>query len=680
MRRQSFLGLRGVALAACAVLCRLAIASILAAEPIPAGLEASPSFLQDQEILTNDSIIQMVQAHLGTDVIVKQIQSSKCSFTLSTANLVKLKQAGVPDQVISAMQASSHGAAPSSSGSSSAKTAVSLAGGREYTIAEFSRMLPGTLSKAAVAHGLGPHDYEKEEAYIKKTLETCVLDTTNLKSVRPNPNDPAFEICQRNTAAHLTIDGMKDISVAAGNGHNPNSPKALGRGDLLMSTGSTGRWWPGEKYEITLKVFMDWGPAGQGHLPEFRFADVLSGAGIKGVPYVPGSAPLNASAAGAGATPAANASAGQKMPSGAYPVIDPATGQELAAQSYQLALLYLRNSPSVLSDPAVLKAFVQLATCGDGKTLTRMQNEFEGAQISAFYRDNAPAILANVPSTIKVGIQVALDQYNFSSSSFPIIARGLPQMRTGLHQNARSGAMQGLSMDYADFAARNVRVAHCITSMPLDFSLPQINQAPIIYELAFNPVALDRIPMDQATAREYIDQHPGRGASVVLSLEISRDATKFFQESTYPVVVFSSRVTGISIYDSYPNGKEIATIDLSKVTAGGADTSAGPSAGVSGAQLAGGGPNAQSTAGAPAAPTNGSSPDNAALPVPTVHDGVAGKVFTQFLEKCTAGDSKGCEMVGFNLEKGFGVDKDPQAAKAYYAKACSMGRKGDCGR
>ena len=51
-----------------------------------------------------------------------------------------------------------------------------------------------------------------------------------------------------------------------------------------------------------------------------------------------------------------------------------------------------------------------------------------------------------------------------------------------------------------------------------------------------------------------------------------------------------------------------------------------------------------------------------------------------FLNKCSNNDSKGCEMVGFDLEKGWGADKDPEMAKAYYAKACSLGRKGDCGK
>ncbi|WP_157439887.1 hypothetical protein [Terracidiphilus gabretensis] len=373
----------------------------------------------------------------------------------------------------------------------------------------------------------------------------------------------------------------------------------------------------------------------------------------------------------------ANAAERKKMPSGAYPVVDPAAGIELSETDYQLALLYLRTTPTALSDPRMFRSYIELVTCGDHKTATQMQNEFDGAQISAFYRDNVSAILANVPSRIRVGVQIALDQYDFASSSFPIVVHGLPQMLTGLHPDARGGghATQGLSIDYADFAGRTVKITHCPTAIPLDFTLRptnKLNQSTLVYEVAFSPIALDRVKMDQTAAREYIEQHPGRAAYVVLNLEISGDGTKFFQGPNYPVVVFSSRVTGMSIYDSYPMGKEIAKIDLSTATGKAAETgTAGSISGAAGVQ-----PSPVVSAGQ----ANPVSAGSSALPVPVVHDGVAGKVLSKFLEKCSAGDSKGCEMAGYDLENGYGADKDPQAAKAYYAKACSMGRKGDCGK
>ena len=58
------------------------------------------------------SLSIQVQAHLGVDVILEQIRSNACSFSLSTSSLIKLKQAGVPGKVISAMQAKAAFSAP----------------------------------------------------------------------------------------------------------------------------------------------------------------------------------------------------------------------------------------------------------------------------------------------------------------------------------------------------------------------------------------------------------------------------------------------------------------------------------------------------------------------------------------------------------------------------------------
>ena len=58
-----------------------------------------------QEILTNASVAQMVQAHLGVDIIIEQIRSNPGNYALATKDLIHLKQLGVSDRVITAMQA-----------------------------------------------------------------------------------------------------------------------------------------------------------------------------------------------------------------------------------------------------------------------------------------------------------------------------------------------------------------------------------------------------------------------------------------------------------------------------------------------------------------------------------------------------------------------------------------------
>ena len=56
-----------------------------------------------QTALTNDSVVKMVKAQLGDDLIVGTIKSQLCLFQLGADDMIALKQAGVSDKVIAAM-------------------------------------------------------------------------------------------------------------------------------------------------------------------------------------------------------------------------------------------------------------------------------------------------------------------------------------------------------------------------------------------------------------------------------------------------------------------------------------------------------------------------------------------------------------------------------------------------
>jgi len=58
-----------------------------------------------QEILTNDSILQMVGSGLPEGLIVAKIRSSQTTFDVRTETLIALKQVGVSDNVLEAMVA-----------------------------------------------------------------------------------------------------------------------------------------------------------------------------------------------------------------------------------------------------------------------------------------------------------------------------------------------------------------------------------------------------------------------------------------------------------------------------------------------------------------------------------------------------------------------------------------------
>ncbi len=56
-----------------------------------------------QDVMTNDEVISLTKAGLSSGVIVSKIRGSKTDFDLSTDSLIKLKQAGVSDDIVSAM-------------------------------------------------------------------------------------------------------------------------------------------------------------------------------------------------------------------------------------------------------------------------------------------------------------------------------------------------------------------------------------------------------------------------------------------------------------------------------------------------------------------------------------------------------------------------------------------------
>src|SRR4051794_28266130 len=55
------------------------------------------------EVLTNANIIDMTKAGLSSEIILVKIKTSVASFDISTSALIQMKQAGVADDVITAV-------------------------------------------------------------------------------------------------------------------------------------------------------------------------------------------------------------------------------------------------------------------------------------------------------------------------------------------------------------------------------------------------------------------------------------------------------------------------------------------------------------------------------------------------------------------------------------------------
>jgi hypothetical protein len=54
--------------------------------------------------LTNDDVVKMVKAQIAANIIIATIDSADVKFDLSPAGLISLKDAGVDDRIVSAMQ------------------------------------------------------------------------------------------------------------------------------------------------------------------------------------------------------------------------------------------------------------------------------------------------------------------------------------------------------------------------------------------------------------------------------------------------------------------------------------------------------------------------------------------------------------------------------------------------
>jgi hypothetical protein len=104
------------------------------------------------EIMTNDEVISLVKAGLSPSIIINKIKTSKSNFDLSTDSLIKLKQANVPDPIVTAMLEAKSG-----------KTTVST------TTTTSSVAVTGDPNDPASPHDFGIYMFEDKNGTKKMT-------------------------------------------------------------------------------------------------------------------------------------------------------------------------------------------------------------------------------------------------------------------------------------------------------------------------------------------------------------------------------------------------------------------------------------------------------------------------------------------------------------------------------
>jgi len=335
--------------------------------------------------------------------------------------------------------------------------------------------------------------------------------------------------------------------------------------------------------------------------------------------------------------------------------LDPAAVKAYASDPIlDLNFNLIRLMPSLLDeDQSFLRSFILLNNCNNPAIENQLNNEFDGPQIVKFYREHAAQIVAEAPSIITYPVYYArLGEYDSSGGGFPILGNGQGVMQPG---GGMVPAPDGLSLDHYDFPSFAV-VRQCGRV----FQGHMMNQRSSTYRVAFENITMDKIAMDEASARRYVESladSRSRPVVVLFEIEISQGVPKIVPDPHGSgTVSFLGHVKKIMVATKYPDGQIIQTVDPKSVTEA---------------------PRPQVGLNAPQPVENGSSSASAAASTQK-HSASDVRVFQQYSASCDAGDAKACAMVGYCYVHGSGVDKNPQKAKEFYEKSCSMGRQQSC--
>src|SRR6266446_4872158 len=196
-----------------------------------------------QEVLTNDSVIQMVKAGLPEAVVIAKIKSTSSKFDLKTDSLVSLKKAGVSDKVLEAMVAAGSGAAPSTA--AAAPPAPALAAGALKTQDVIYQLVAGKYVEMFATSA----NLETNMAFFQSKSEV-VLEGKKAQ-YRTTAKQPVFLSTYSSTDAPL-------VRLKQGDDHNDRNLK-IGSG-AFMPFGGTQKM--GVRNEDKIAVSIERDPRG----------------------------------------------------------------------------------------------------------------------------------------------------------------------------------------------------------------------------------------------------------------------------------------------------------------------------------------------------------------------------------------------------------------------------------
>lgn len=185
-----------------------------------------------------------------------------------------------------------------------------------------------------------------------------------------------------------------------------------------------------------------------------------------------------------------------------------------------LNLNLIRLMPSVLDqDKALFTSFILLNNCHSPQIQNQLNSEFDYPKVAQFYKTHATQIVNGSPASIIVPVHIDLGQYDASQSSFPFRAKvGLQDCQEGLTTNRRmyqSGAfMRGCAINFRFQGLHDTR--------GIDDD----------YYVVFNQITIKSIPMDEDSARRYVQGLPdarSRPMDIAIEVQLSSDPPKIIE-------------------------------------------------------------------------------------------------------------------------------------------------------
>ncbi|MBK6748688.1 MAG: hypothetical protein IPG67_01380 [Acidobacteria bacterium] len=140
-----------------------------------------------QEEMTNDEVISLTRAGLAGSIIIGKIRSTKTNFDMSTDALIKLKQAGVGDDVVGAML----------------ETKSSKSTGGTTTSGAASVTASGDPNDPMSKHGFGIYLYEEKDGLRKMTQLAPNVSAQNRTGGQFTASMPPFGLGKVKTKTNL---------------------------------------------------------------------------------------------------------------------------------------------------------------------------------------------------------------------------------------------------------------------------------------------------------------------------------------------------------------------------------------------------------------------------------------------------------------------------------------------